>query len=1130
MPKMSLEVCSQVLVRRVAAAFVLSAALVTGAAGQLSTTATIAGIVTDKSGAVIPGATVTIKSVDTGVTTTTTSNGSGSYVVPGLNVGTYSVSIEKEGFAPFTENGVELHPALTASVNGTLGVGGASTSVTVAAAAVQVETETTENSNSVDAAATSTLPLNGRNYQGLASLMPGVQNTSAGSALGTGGRATNNAISVNGLSQSRTFYALDGIWNENTGNMNQTSVIPNPDSLEEVRVLQNNYSARYSLMGSSVVLLQTKSGTHQFHGSAWEFIRNDDLNTKPYFSTGVLPYKQNIFGYTLGGPVFIPKVYNRNRDKTFFFFSEQFVILHQGVASLTGITPTAAQRQGLFNSPIKNPATGTLFPQNAAGQYVVSGINPNSTAYLNTLYPLPNYLGGNTNTTNYINTTPQITDQRDDEIKIDHNFNSKFHLLAEYLDEYQKYAQNSLSGSQSGEVFPVNSETDFTHNKLAQVSLTGVLTPNLVNNTSIAMNIFDLDLNLVGTDTIDQIPGFTESLPYNGYISNRIPLVTFSGGIAPQGIAAARPLTHAADLDDTVGTDFSYLRGRHFLQFGFTLVFNTKRQNVATATNGQFTFSGSSSSPSSVTNPATGKGYTGVTADDALADFLLGKAATFTQVSGQPRVAVHGAEFSPYVEDRMKVTKNLQVTAGVRLYHMPLPYGTPGTETNFVPSKFVLANAPAVAPGGTITPGATYDPLNGLIPNGTTALGSAPTNFSNNHVYYTGPLVGFAWDVFGDGKTSVRGGFGITYTRIFTNQDCSFSCASNPPAFQTVSLTNVAFPGVVGSGTAKAAAIGALSAADQNIQSTQIQSYSLIIQRQLSSAWIASVAGAGSQARHQVATININQPLPVPGFDFNPAINAGVNSPYYYQPAGSASPAQYSPYPGYAAISELATEQSQNWNAVEVSVRHPGTHLFATVAYTYSKDLSSNPLDIYHPYRYYGPVSGLDFRHSLSTTAIYSLPGRKEGFRGLLVGGWKLSGIGTVRSGTSLSPGLSISAQGIAVRPDLVPGVPVNGPKTKAAWFNQYAFTAPQAGFFGNAGTGIIRGPALMVLDAAFYKEFHWTESRYFEFRAEAFNVLNHTNFTAVNTTYNGSTTGAFGTVTGAADPRILEFAGRIHF
>jgi hypothetical protein len=1090
---------------------------------QLSTTATIAGTVTDASGAVIPGATVTIKNSQTGVVSTSESNGGGSFVVPGLNVGTYSVTIAKEGFAAFTESGVELHPAVTASVNGVLKVGSSTTSVTVDAALVQVETATVENSSSVDAAATANLPLNGRNYQGLASLMPGVQNTSAGSSLGTGGRATNNVISVNGLAQNKTFYALDGVWNENTGNMAQTSVVPNPDSLEEVRVLQNNYSARYSLMGSSVVLLQTKSGTNTFHGTAWEFLRNDALNTKPYFSTAVLPYKQNIFGYNLGGPVFIPKVYNKEKNKTFFFFSEQFVILHQGVPNLTGTTPTANQRAGLFASPIKNPATGLLFPTNSAGQYVVSGINANSTAFLNALYPLPNYGTQAANTTNFINTAPQVTNQRDDEIKIDHIFNRRFHLLGEYLDEYQKFAQNSLSGSQAGEIFPVNSETDFTHNKLAQVQLTTILTPNLVNTTSIALNIFDLDLNLVGISTIQQIPGFSESLPFNGYIANRVPLVTFSGGTAPQGIAAARPLTHAADLDDTVGTDFSYLRGRHFIQGGFTLVFNTKRQNVGTATNGQFTFTGSSTAP----------GSGAVTADDAIADFLLGYAATFTQVSGQPRVAVHGAEFSPYIEDRYKVTNNLQVTAGLRFYHMPLPYGPPGSETNFVPSAYSLAAAPTVSTGGLTTAGSGSNRYNGLILNGTsttTGLGSGPTNFSNNHVYYLGPLFGFAWDVFGNGKTSLRGGYGITYTRIFTNQDCSFSCASNPPAFSTVSLSNVAFPGVVGTGTARAAAIGALTAGDQNIQATQVQSYSLILQREIPHNWIASIAGAASQARHVVNTLNINQPLPYQGFDFNPAINTGV-SPYTYMPAaGGVAATQYSPYPGYGAINQLETGQNQNWNALEVSVRHPGKTLFATVAYTYAKDLADTPLDVYHPSKYYGPVSGLDFRHSLSTTAIYSLPGKTTGLIGQLLGGWKLSGIGTLRSGTSLSPGLSISKQGIAVRPDRVAGVAIAGPKLRTAWFNQSAFTAPAAGFLGNAATGIIRGPGLAVLDAAFYKEFHLTEARFFEFRAEAFNMLNHTNFTTVNTTYNGSTTGTFGTVTAAADPRILEFAAKIHF
>jgi hypothetical protein len=1093
---------------------------------QLSTTATITGTATDDTGAVIPDATVTITDQATKTVTVRQSNGDGNFTIPGLAVSSYSVSIAKDGFQTYSVTGVTLHPAVTATVNGTLKTGTTSSSVTISADAVQVETATIDHSASVDAAQVNTLPLNGRNYQGLSSLMPGVQNTSAGSSLTTGGRSTNNVLSVNGLSQSRTFYALDGVWNENTGNMNQTSVVPNPDSLEEVRVLQNNYSAKYSLMGSSVVLLQTKSGGSSFHGTAWEFLRNDALNSKPYFANSVLPYKQNIFGYTIGGPVFIPKLYNTNKQKTFFFFSEQFVILHQVPTNLTGTTPTANQRAGIFNSPIKDPNTGAMIAPNVAGQYVIpqTEIDPNASAFLNALYPLPNFSNG---ALNYINPKGQITNQRDDEIKIDHNFNSRFHLLGEYLDEYQKFGQNSLSGSNSTSVFDTNSETDLTHNKLAQVSLTSIITPNMVNTTSVAMNIFDLDLNLEGTAFTNQVPNFQSSLPFNGFLSDRLPLVTFSGGIGSEGIAASRPLTHAADLDDTVGDDWSYLHGRHYLQAGFTLVFNTKRQNVSSATNGQFTFSGN------FTKPGSGA----VTQDDALADFLFGKATTFTQTSDQPRVAVHGSEFSPYFEDRFKLNKNLTLTAGIRVYHMPLPYGPPQSETNFIPSAFVAANAPAVNASGTILPGATYNALNGLITNGT----SIPNNFSNQHIWYAGPLAGFAWDVFGDGKTSVRGGYGITYTRIFTNQDCSFACATNPPAITSSVLQNPTFSNPAGTGSIKPATIGTLAAANQNVQATSVQSYSLTVEREIAHNWIAAATGAASLARHVVGQSNINL---APAFtsaagvsyDFNPAINTAAASPYAPQANGSA--ATNSPFQGYAAINSYETQQGQNWNALELSLRHPvTTDLFLTVAYTYSKDLTDlssatgsalTTADPYHPSRYYGNAEGLNFPHSLAITAIYNIPGFKaKGLKSLALGGWKISDITTLRSGTSLTPFLSISQQGNALRPDRVPGTSIKGPKTRTEWFNTAGFVAPKPGFYGNSATGSIQGPGLIDFDTALYKDFHITEGNFFEFRAEAFNVFNHTNFTTISTTLGSST---YGTATAATDPRILEVALRYHF
>jgi hypothetical protein len=206
-----------------------------------------------------------------------------------------------------------------------------------------------------------------------------------------------------------------------------------------------------------------------------------------------------------------------------------------------------------------------------------------------TLYPTPNYvLPGST--TNYINNKAQITDQRDDEIKIDHNFTSKYHAMGEYLDEYQSYAQNTESPGTT----PISTETDFTHNKLAQVSLTQTLTPNMINTTSVAMNIYLLNLTLVGTDYINQVPGFSENLYYpNGLYANRTPVISFSGGMAGEGIQAARPIPHASDLDNTVSDNWSWLKGKNYFTAGVTFVFNTKRQVSGQQTNGSFAFNGS---------------------------------------------------------------------------------------------------------------------------------------------------------------------------------------------------------------------------------------------------------------------------------------------------------------------------------------------------------------------------------------------------------------------------------------------------------------------------------------------------------------------------------------------------------
>jgi hypothetical protein len=303
-----------------------------------------------------------------------------------------------------------------------------------------------------------------------------------------------------------------------------------------------------------------------------------------------------------------------------------------------------------------------------------------------------------------------------------------------------------------------------------------------------------------------------------------------------------------------------------------------------------------------------------------------------------------------------------------------------------------------------------------------------------------------------------------------------------------------------------------------NIQASQIQSFSLSLQHQFRRNWTVSVAGAGTLGRHLVATWNYNQPLPAAPYDFNPIINTGSVFQYIY-----------GPYYGYAAISTLSTFVNSHWSALEVSARHPvGSNLFVSLGYTWSHGLSdASPVNYYNPREYYGNTA-LNVPQVFTVSAIYSIPWlqHKAGWMGHVLGGWQLSDITTLRTGLSLTPGLSIPSQGLGARPNMT-GSSIGGPKTAAQWFNTAAFAAPAAGYFGNAGTGIISGPRLTNFDFTLYKDFHVTEKQKLQFRAEIFNAFNHTNFTTVATTYGAAT---FGQATAAADPRIAELVLRYQF
>jgi hypothetical protein len=1100
----------------------------------------INGTVTDSTDAVIPGATVVVTNSATGITKSLATDSGGFYSAGGLSAGTYTVEISASGFQSAVFSGLELTPGQTLAQKAKLSVSTLSSQVVVSANALQVNTQTSGSGGTISSNQISNLMLNGRNFQTLAISIPGVNSTAGADSLSGGGLQSNTTLIVNGQSSEYTTYTIDGIYNVGTGNLAQIDILPIVDGIAEFTVLKNNYSANYGFAGSGQIVVQTKQGGTDFHGDAWNYLRNDALDASNFFSTAKQSLHQNIFGYTLGGPVIIPGLYNMDRKrKTFFFASNQWYDISAGQVA-RGSVMTQAMRNGNFSQSPTLPAAGSLTLDSGSVAVLASTgrtqcltspttINPScidavAAALLKQNVPLPNNPSGGF--LNYINQKPKTNHEVDYHYRIDQQIgNSLLSGRMMYQQVNTKYPYDGFDGF----IFDTFTDSFYTPGMNALLRFQSTVTPNLINTFS-AAEVFTKPF-IAGTGGNPTLPSgvsIIQSFP-NAPTKNRIPNVSISKGWSSFGVGS-QPIT-ASDGEGVLQDDASWVHGKHVFQAGLLYMFGIKRQTVFTLPQGSFTFSGT---------------HTG----DPAADFLLGLNSTYSQASTQRQGSFHYREGDWYVRDDWHALRRLTFNLGLRWVYYSNDTASGDQVTSFNPALYTPAQAPVVNIGGTLAVNSLNQPLtsSGSLANLLNGLAFAgqngvPSGFFIPKKTNFGPRVGFAWDLFGDGKTSLRGGYGIGYTRIGLAQ-IYYAFGQNPPFNNSANILNSTLSNAT-LGVGKTPTAQTLSDVPLEFRPSQLQSYSLTFERQIIPNLIADVAYAGSVARHLEVLSGAydgNAPLPVSApsqsgclasnqtasaaYDFDPCINTGVASRDFTRP-----------YKGYSAMNDFYHDGFSSYNSLQTSLRYRASNFQLSLAYTYQKALAtvgghtagtpyaqlSRAQNSRNFHAEYGPPS-YDFTNSFTATGVYNIPFKATNLvmRGLF-SNWMISGLALHQSGFAMSPALSTSTPGLAIRPNTVAHYSKVGKLSE--WFDTGAFAAPLFGFYGNASNGVIRGPSYTSFNAGLAKTFPVVEKLHGQFRAEAFNLANHPNFKSVDT---GLGSGTYGHVTSAGDPRILEFALKV--